>query len=874
MLNKNFSCFRNLCEKQPSLKLTVLKLYEAITSVKKLKDRTEQMQKLRHEGKTEEFEKLKNSSPCITASAVMNGKDKTKESIEAYSGLVMIDIDSHDAEAARKLKEEIKNDEYLPWVLVFNSISDGSKVLVAYDADSYSTEQAYAGVSAYLVEKHHVNAEHIDQKCGNPNRLTFLYHDAGAILNPCYDEAKKDAFPMSTWIKKAEALFGKAKVAHKKAATPLAAEAAEAEDFNIMDVEEGKYCLGKKRSNLLTAADYVAKNEVHVCDSYSEYFELVTGFAHDFPHDEEMKEACRTICQHSDNFDNDNFEKLYAQQSVSSGSQEQATITSDTSFTMCLEALGQSEPWFRGSFSDHLCYDKLPNVMKQLSELDDSSIFRDFYTIGALCMFGAANKLKYVKANDTIGTTNLYAFFIGAPANNKSKLNIIFKMPSLVNDELKEKTNTEISQWKARRNPQEVKPGLKTFTFASDLTARGVVDDLAANSGRGCITSSEAELLVASKNQKKGYSDISSLLCQAYEGEDIMLDRANDNVRVLSPQLSIVTTGTLATLYHMMDSAAFASGLASRCIIYKLPQAVDIMDLGQRDANYAKRKKKGTEAYLQKYFYDFFEMCQTLKNDVIVKTTPEQNTLLQLFSYATYFNRHDDIFVDPGYSQENTYVMPMAKRSIDRAFRIMTILAALELFEKRRGKETFFDGEEPEEITVSDDIVRAAILIAQVLTEKSFNAIEKQLKVLREQASLCASEQPTTSEDKNEKAFRKLPSTFTINDIKECLNIKRARAYEYKDIFKDAGWAVKVGSKWIKQPGSPGYEAVNSADSADSAVSGTPVSTFVDASSTESSTPTFTPSDTTTTTAVENQATVALPQTNSAAGLVAQTSLT
>ena len=804
-----FSYFKEGGYKQtvPTKTMSVSELIVYLTQDERLKERTGQLRELRRTGNEAEFKEMKNKSPFITASAVMNGTDKTKKSITSLSGFVMIDVDSHSATAAAEFKANIKACRDLPWALAFNSISDGSKLLVAYDKEHYSTEQAYRAAAAYLVEKLNVNPEHIDKGCANANRLTYLYHDSEALLNPVFREMSKDAFPIDEWVKKGEKLFGQVKTLCEKSTAERSTDAGN----DNSEVDEAEvFVLNKMKNNLLRAAKYIALKDIHVCDSFLDYFQFVTGIAHDFPHDEEVKEACRNVCKHSDKFNNDDFEKLYSDQSADTRSDDQKSFTLRTSLMMCMDALGKSERWSKGSFSSNLSYKKLPEIMRRLKELDTDPTFRDFYMLGALSMLGVVNKMHYIKANGQKGSTNVYVLFIGSPANNKSKLNVIFKMPSLIDEELKQKTDGEIAEWEAKEDIKAPKPHRRTFTFSPDTTTRGLINNLVANNGRGCITTTEAQHLVVSKNQKNGYGDINTALCQAYEQEPINIDRADDTVRISNPTLSLVATATPDVLNYMMDARSFDSGFASRCAIYELPDVVEFFDLGDRDTNFEQNKKKGTETYLMNYFRDFYHMCQTLRKDVIVKTTPEQDTQLQMFTFGAYYHYHDTIFVSDGYTKADNYAMPVARRAFDRALRIATIMTVLDRFEKRRaeGKTTFFDdGEVSEKIYMTDDIVRDAIVMSKTLFAKTFQALKPQIKAIKEQTSLETYKQKKKSENFMVSRFKKLPESFGLDEAREILKLGRSQIYSYMSSFGANKWLEAKNGIYTKLPGSPGYDA-------------------------------------------------------------------
>ncbi len=815
---KRFSYYKSKECKAPSATWSLSDLFACINGDEYLKTFTERAHKVLLEfgGESKEFKKLKGQLPAVTASAVMNGVDKKEENIEALSGLIVLDIDNHSEADTRELKETLKADTCLPWVCAFESIRHGAKVLCAYDHARYSTRQAYRAYAAYAIDNLGVDEAQLDKVCGNPTRLTYICHDPELVSNPEFTTLEKDAFPMDEWLARADELFGKTRGGRKVAKSPVKTvnedtQTAETESDALCESEEKSHALKPIRQNLLIAAKYVEWFKIHVCDTYEDYFHLVSGMSHDFPSDGEVKEACRAICLQSVNYDEANFEQLYSGQSDDVRGEGQEIITSRTSYAMCVEAIGKSDPWLKGFFSSRLDYDKLPRVMARLKELDDSPVFNDLHAVAALCLFGAANPFSYLKANGQKGTPNMFALFVGTSASNKSKLNDVFCMPKKVDRELGEKTKQEEAEWqtKAAENPNIPKPYPRMFSIACDITPRGLYNTLDANNGEGCLITSETQSLVTSKNKKNAFSDFNSMLCKCYESETVDLARSEGTVNIDNPRLSFVGTGTPKVLESMMNAEAFESGFASRCMVFRLPDEASDLDFGERYNRYANSEKLGTKKYLDDYFYDFYKMGKQLRKSVLVKTSDYQDALLQRYSYSAKVYLHDYLYLGDGYTHPDHNVQSLLNRGIDRLLRIITTLAALERFEKRRveGKTTFFDGEAPKEITVSDYLVHAAILIDKVCMEQTFKTVEPMTERMRECEIAKAKKEFAKKCDRMEEVFKLLPDTFTTKDIQVRGGVGHSRANDFKKMYVSRGWVVKRGTSYVKQQGTSGAAA-------------------------------------------------------------------
>lgn len=807
--NERFSYYECKERKSPTAIWSVPDLIDHILNDVELQVRTETMRAVYHtEGKSEKFSKLKGQLPAVIASAIMNGVDKREVNIKDMSNLLTVDIDHLNEERTRELKERLKSNTSLPWILAYRSPSDGLKILMAYDKERYTTREVYPAFAAAVADALQIEASKFDMSCANPSRLNYICHDAELIINPDFLNLEKGAFPMEEYMARAKELFGETKRKAKKVRKAVAPNSQNTEGATAESTlsETDKSSLSVIKRNLLTAAKYVAEKNVHVCDAYDDYLAVVSGMAHDFPTDEEVKEACRTICKHSNGYDEAAFEKLYADQSAIECGNDRELITSRTAFKMCVDAIAASTKWIEGNFSSQLDYAKLPELMKRIAELDESPVFKDVLTITAFCVIGAATPFRYVKVNAQKGAANMFFLFIAPSANNKSKLNDVFLMPKKVDEEKRLKSDNARAEWQAKvaENPNIPKPRIQSYTFSCDTTSRALFNNLEANNAQGCLISTEAHTLLVSKNKKNVYGDMSSLLCQCYEREPVNLDRGDDVLRIADPSISFVGTATPKTLEALMDYNAFESGLASRCAIVSLPAEVaEFLDIRERQTLFRQREDRGTVNYLQESFLEYYKMCKSLRKTVMVMTTPFQDQLLQTFYCSAKRQFHDLVFRGPGYTQSDITGGPLFNRGFDRVWRIMTILASYELFEKRRaeGKLTFFDGEAPSEIFVSDDIVEASILIDQWLMSRTFEALAPMIENIKEQERMEACKKSQKKRNRMADVFKLLPESFTTHDIEQKAGIGPSRANDFRKYYEDHGWISKHGTSYVKQTG-------------------------------------------------------------------------
>lgn len=805
--DKRFSFFVSKRCKAPSAIWSIPDLINYILNDEELKVRTGEMRSVyRRDGKSKEFSELKGKLPAVIASAITNGIDKCEENIKEYSGLVFTDYDNSNEAETCELKERLKSNTHLPWILAYLSPSGGLKTLMAYDKERYTTRDVYPAFAAAMTDALQMDPGKFDMTCNNPNRLNYICHDANLIVNPDFLTLEKDGFPMEEWMARAKELFGETKRKTKKARKSAASDPqnTKADNAEFAPSENDKAPLSTMRSNLLTAAKYVVKMKAHACDTYDDYFTLVSGMAHDFPHDEEVKEACRAICKCSEGYDEENFEQHYASQGDIEGGEERELLTSRTSFKLCIDAIAKMDKWTEGSFSSQLDYSQLPELLSRIAELDENPVFKDALTMAALTIIGAATPFRYVKANAQKGSANMYFLTIAPPANNKSKLNDVFVMPRKVDDDLRRISDNETAEWQAKvaENPNIPKPRTRSFTFSCDTTARALFNNLQTNRAQGCLISTEAHTLLVSKNKKNVYGDITSILCQGYEREAINLDRGDEVLRINDPSLSFLGTATDRTLDGFMDFEAFESGLASRCAIVKLPaQYAEFIDLQSRQAIFRQRKKNGTVEHLQESFYDYYNMCKSLRKNVMIMTTEDQDLLLQTFYCSAKHQFHDIVFRGAGYTQSDAIGESVFNRGIDRVWRIMVNIASYDLFQKRRaeGKLTFFDGEAPDEIYVSDYIVRAAIIIDKWLMSSTFKAIKPMIENIKEQERIEAYKKNKKKHNRMDDVFKLLPKNFTTHDIEQQAGLGPSQANVFRQYYEARGWILKHGTSYVKQ---------------------------------------------------------------------------
>lgn len=145
---------------------------------------------LKQKGDADGYKKLKNTSQCVTGSAVLNDGDKGEKNIKSLNGLIVIDIDG-------QLNDELRNDKYT-YIYHKSFGGDGLCIFVKINPDKF--EDSFNGLAQYYFQNYNVT---IDQACKNKNRLRYLSYDPDIYVNDKANkfipkEVKKFAAPTNT----------------------------------------------------------------------------------------------------------------------------------------------------------------------------------------------------------------------------------------------------------------------------------------------------------------------------------------------------------------------------------------------------------------------------------------------------------------------------------------------------------------------------------------------------------------------------------------------------------------------------------------------------------------------------------------------------
>ena len=156
--------------------MNILRVHNLIAKGEELKKKTEAV---RAQPLTRDT-KLK-LLPSVTFSGTFEVRNDNSRL--STSNMLCIDIDNLN-EKIEWAKERINNQIDVVLMSFVSPSTNGLKVIVPIDEESYSFKDWYFAISLYLSEKCEIDFSHFDQKCSNVSRCCLLCHDPEAFINP------------------------------------------------------------------------------------------------------------------------------------------------------------------------------------------------------------------------------------------------------------------------------------------------------------------------------------------------------------------------------------------------------------------------------------------------------------------------------------------------------------------------------------------------------------------------------------------------------------------------------------------------------------------------------------------------------------------
>ena len=364
------------------------------------------------------------------------------------------------------------------------------------------------------------------------------------------------------------------------------------------------------------------------------------------------------------------------------------------------------------TFSDKI-KGKLPQILQQVTDVEDNAQDGDILLLGALTAFSAClpNIYGYYARRKVF--TNLFTFVTARASSGKGRLTLCRNLIDPIHDELRQLNEAEMEEYKSKMNEYNAnknkkslekpeQPPLRILLIPANSSATAVYQTLNENDGRGIIFETEGDTLA--NTFESDYGNYSDGFRKAFHHETISYIRRKDKeyVNIKAPQLSTLLTGTPLQVQSLIKDAE--NGLFSRFIFYYLSGNLEWRDVFAGDA----------DLELDRHFQDigqhFFDLYKLLtpSTGIQVRLTPRQQN-----EFNDYFGENQS----RQYGKFGEHIIASVRRLGLITFRICMILTALRILE---------DGDTSSPLVCLDDDFHSAMTIVKVLmvhTDKVFTTL-------------------------------------------------------------------------------------------------------------------------------------------------------
>jgi len=537
---------------------SLLKIYEVLKDPKsRYRDAVEEIRQLSVVGSKKAADDLKKTLPGFTCSGIFRKRRKT-ENLEAYSGMLILDLDDLNPPRLKEVKAIM---EAIPYTyMCFVSPSGfGLKAIVKVSTPSEHHKTAYEQVKKHYEEE---TGEKFDKTC-DVARLTYISYDPDAFLN-------EDSIVFPVELSKADTgkvipMTGQMKSGWAEQESALCFKKAVEFTERSHRFEEGN------RNNFLF-------NLACNCNRYGLPVEYLLDACTDKYSVGWDVQEIRSIISGAYNryqdqagswkhYRNNEYDKPRV--SGESRRDRNGEGERDTS-------AAESTPVFSQSIINGM-----PAIIRDIAVKLSSDRERDTFITGALSVLsGCLYSVEGIYDGNII-YPNLYSFVIAPASTGKG----VLKIARQLGDHLHKKLLKESEEAKAvyeraldeyqqaRRNgdmgiEKPEKPPYVMLFVAGNSSAASIYEHLDECGGLGIICETEADSVnTCLKNDWGNYSD---LLRKAFHHEVISSRRKSTDkkyIEVQEPKLSVAISGTASQVQSLIKLAE--DGLFSRFIFYR-----------------------------------------------------------------------------------------------------------------------------------------------------------------------------------------------------------------------------------------------------------------------------------------------------------------
>lgn len=225
---------------------------------------------------------------------------------------------------------------------------------------------------------------------------------------------------------------------------------------------------------------------------------------------------------------------------------------------------------FKPEYLPESIHAKMPNWVKEITDLVPSGIEKDMMLLGAFTVASSVLSNVHITYDRQTIYPNLFVFVIGGASSGKGRFTDTTALLDNILQAQRNAFDIQCKDYKAakkRREKDLIEPKEKRLFIPMNSSSAALLEKLCRNGGMGCIMESETDVLNRSASTDWGIS--SENLRKAFHHEQLSLERVEKSIYIKHPRLTIGIAGTLNQYISLIGNAE--DGLYSRGLYYYIP---------------------------------------------------------------------------------------------------------------------------------------------------------------------------------------------------------------------------------------------------------------------------------------------------------------
>lgn len=517
-----------------------------------LRRQTEEIRRLKAEGKVDEAGKLKKRMPAITSNAIYQ-VSRRKEAPHEETGLIFFDFDHLTAEEIDMVREKVKTTPYV--VMAKVSISGEGMHLFCRLPEKGKFEDLFSLAWKRMEEDFAFVAEKMDKACKDKTRLAFLNYDPNVYTN---------------WEAQPMPLQSPAEVKVLKHLKPAMDRVQVARFVESLGEWFNKYHANENKASTASPVAALAG----MCNS------------HGYPETESANECWRVYgesCGVEEKKFREVFNYVYRRYAGQFGTKKNTSPTEEG--YRATEATIKIEDEIVLPLLPHDMYDRLPPFFKDVLSLEHFKPHEaDVVVLSLLPVCGAALSATLVY-EDKYAYPAIYSVIVGKPASGKGVAAGVQFVSRAWEDRVRKIAAQEKKSY--------------THRAAANITLAKLIEQMRDNERLPLLITDSEMLGMATANNNRETGGTDYVLNTSYEYETTCRStKVGGNIEVRNPKLQLLLTGTRGQFFSTFRSNE--NGLSSRLLAYSMPPQVDYKPLSfVEDQDPEKEEKKN--ALQQRY---------------------------------------------------------------------------------------------------------------------------------------------------------------------------------------------------------------------------------------------------------------------------------